>query len=142
MGTIAHNDTVGVGRQQDWATHDMGHEISGIYDATHAFSMAIMLCAWMRYVYKHDVDRFVRYAKYACGINIDGRDKEKVALGAIESTEKFFKSIGMPVRLSEINVDGSRIEEMADKALINKEYIGNFVRLKKDDIVKIYKIAL
>lgn len=142
MGTIAHNDTLGVGRAQDWATHDMGHEISGIYDTVHAFSMAIMLCAWMRYVYRHDIDRFVRYAKYGCEINTDGRDKEKVALEAIESTERFFKSIGMPVRLSEINVDGSRIEEMADKALINKEHIGGFIKLKKEDIVKIYNSAL
>lgn len=142
MGTIAHNDTLGVGRQQDWATHDMAHEISGIYDTIHAFAVAIMLCAWMKYVYRHDLDRFVRYAKYACEINTEGRDKEEVALEAIKSTEQFFKSIGVPVRLSEINIDSSRIEEMADKALMNKGYIGNFMKLKKDDIVKIYKSAL
>ena len=141
MGTIAHNDTLGVGRVQDWATHDMGHEISGMYDTTHAFSMAIMLVAWMKYVHKHDLDRFVRYAKYAFGIDPAGRDKEEVAMEAIEGTEKFMKSLGMPVRLSEINIDDSKFEEMAEKALINKTHIGNFVELKKDDIIKIYELA-
>lgn len=141
MGTIAHNDTLGIGREQDWATHDMGHEVSGMYDTTHAFSMAIMLVAWMKYVYRHDVDRFVRYAKYAFGIETEGRDKGEVALEAIEGTEKFMKSLGMPVRLSEIGIDDSRFEELAEKAMIGKEYIGNFVRLKKDDIVKIYQLA-
>lgn len=141
MGTIAHNDTLGIGRVQDWATHDMGHEISGMYDTTHAFSMAIMLIAWMKYVYKHDLDRFVRYAKYACGVSVEGRAKEEVALEAIAETEKFMKGLGMPVRLSEIDIDDSKFEEMADKALIGKENIGNFVQLKKDDIVKIYELA-
>lgn len=141
MGTIAHNDTLGIGREQDWGTHDMGHEISGMYDTTHAFSMAIMLVAWMRYVYRHDVDRFVRYAKYAFGINVEGRDKEEVALEAIDRTEQFMKSIGMPTRLSDIDIDDSKFEEMADKALIGKEYIGNFVRMKKEDIIKVYELA-
>ena len=142
MGTIAHNDTLGIGRVQDWATHDMGHEISGLFDTTHAFSMAIMLCAWMKYVYKRHVTRFVRYAEFACGIDVRGKDPEAAAWEAILATERFFQSIGMPVRLSEINVDGSRIEEMADKALINKHHIGNFVPLQKDDIVSIYNLAL
>jgi len=141
MGTIAHNDTLGVGRIQDWATHDMGHEISGIYDTTHAFSMAIMLIAWMKYVYRHDLDRFVRYGRYAFGISAEGASKEEVALAAIDCTEAYMKRLGMPVRLHEINIDDSRFEEMAEKALIGKTHIGNFVELKKDDIVKIYNIA-
>lgn len=142
MGTIAHNDTLGIGREQDWATHDMGHEISGIYDTTHAFSMAIMLCAWMRYVYRHDLSRFVRYGRYACGIDTAGKSDEAVALEAIDATEAFFRSINMPTRLPQVDIDASRFEEMADKALIGKAYIGNFVRLKRDDIVAIYQLAL
>lgn len=142
MGTIAHNDTLGIGRQQDWATHDMGHEISGIYDTTHAFSMAIMLCAWMRYVYSHDIDRFVRYAQHACGISTENKSSEAAALEGIEATEEFFRAIGMPTRLSEIDIDDAKIEEMAQKALLGKEHIGNFVKLEKDDIIEIYKLAI
>ncbi|MBC5690565.1 iron-containing alcohol dehydrogenase [Mediterraneibacter sp. NSJ-55] len=141
MGTIAHNDTLGIGRVQDWGTHDMGHEISGMYDTTHAFSMSIMLIAWMKYVYTHDIERFVRYAKYAFSIKTEGKTREEIALEGIQSTEMFMKDIGMPVRLSEIGISDTNFEEMADKALIGKEHIGNFVELKKDDIIKIYQLA-
>lgn len=141
MGTIAHNDTVGIGRIQDWATHDMGHEISGIYDLTHAASMSIMLYAWMRYVYKHDLERFVRYAKYALEMHVEELDKEEIAIEAIEQTAGFMKRLGMPLHLSEVGIDDSKFEEMAKKALINKEYIGNFVQLKEKDIVAIYNLA-
>ena len=141
MGTIAHNDTLGIGRVQDWATHDMGHEISGMYDTTHAFSMAIMLIAWMKYVYRHDLDRFYRYAKYACEINVDGMSKEDAATEAIRATEGFMKKLGMPVRLSEIGIDDCDFKIMAEKALIKKDHIGNFVMLGKDDIIQIYNLA-
>ena len=141
-GTIAHNDTVGVGRVQDWATHDIGHEISGIYDTTHGITMEIILIAWMKYVHKHDLDRFVRFAKYGMEVDVEGKDKEEVALEAIQKFEDFMKSLNMPVRLSEVGIDDSRFEEMADKALLSRPYVGNFVELKKDDIVNILKLAL
>jgi len=141
MGTIAHNDVLGIGRDQDWATHDMGHELSGMYDTTHAFSMAVILIAWMKYVYRNNIDRFIRYGTYAFGILPEDGNEETAALKAIEKTESFMKSIGMPVRLSQLQIDDSKFGEMAEKALIGKTYIGNFVRLQKADIMKIYELA-
>lgn len=143
MGTVAHNDTVGVGREQDWGTHNIGHEISGIYDITHGVTMGIILCAWMRYVYKHDPDRFMHYGHYVFGHPIEAADKERLALMAIESTEALFKSLGMKLKLSEYGVDDSRFEEMAEKAGIGRGgKVGFFVPLYKDDIVSILKMAL
>ena len=142
IGTIAHNNTVGVGRVQDWGTHAIGHEIGGMYDTTHGIAMAIILIAWMKYVYKHDLDRFVRFAKYAMEIDVEGRDKEEVALEAIQKFEDFMKSLDVPTRLSEVNIDNSRFEELADKALLSVDHVGNFVPLYKQDIINILNLAL
>ena len=140
--SVAHNDIVGVGREQDWASHDMSYELSSIYNLTHGAAVTIMMTAWMKYVYKHDLDRFVRYAKHALGMDVEGKDKETVAREAVEETERFFKSMGMPTRMSEANIPGDRIEEMAEKCVLNRGTIGAFVKLDKDAIVEIYKLAL
>lgn len=141
-GTVAHNDTVGVGREQDWATHDLSYEISAIYDLTHGAAVSIMLYAWMKYVYKHDIPRFVRYAKHVMGVNTEGKAPEEAALEGIEKTAEFLKTLGVPLHLSEVNIDDSRFEEMADKALAHRETVGFFVPLKKEQIIEIYRMAL
>lgn len=140
-GTVAHNDTVGVGREQDWATHDMAHEIQGIYNTTHGAAISIMLPAWMKHVWKHDPDRFVRYARNVMEIDTDSCTKEEAVRKGIEKTGEFFKSLGMPGRLSEIGVDDSRFEEMAEKAVTNRGTIGFFQKLDKNDIISIYNLA-
>lgn len=140
IATCAHNDTVGVGRVQDWATHDLSYEITNINDLTHGAAVTIMLPAWMKYVYKHDLDRFARYAKNVFGI--ENEDKEAAAREAIEKTEAFFRQMGMPVRLSEVGIDESRFEEMADKAVLNRGEIGAFVPLDKEKVIEVYKLAL
>lgn len=104
-GTVAHNDTVGVGREQDWATHDLSYEISALYDLTHGSAVAIVLYSWMKYVYKHDIARFVRFAKYVMGINTDACTPEEAALAGIEkllnlSVPSDFRSIFPRFRLT------------------------------------------
>ena len=141
IGTVAHNDTVGVGRMQDWASHGMGHELSALYDTAHGATLSIVLPAWMRYVYKADVDRFARYAREVYGVTAD--DPEKAAAMGIEKTEAFFKSLNMPVKFSDANIPTDRIEEMAKKAAAARggDSIGSFMKLKEEDILKIYKDA-
>ena len=141
-GTVAHNDTVGVGREQDWATHDLSYEISALYDLTHGAAVSIMLYAWMKYVYKHDIPRFVRYAKHVMGVDTEGRDPEEAALEGIEKTAEFLKTLGVPLHLSEVSIDDSRFEEMATKALAHRETVGFFVPLNKEQIIEVYRMAL
>ncbi len=140
IATVAHNDTVGVGRVQDWATHDLSYEITNINDLTHGAAVTIMLPAWMKYVYKHDLDRFVRYGRNVFGIT-EG-SKEEIALESIARTEKFFSSMGMPVRLNEVGIDESRFDEMSDKVVLNRGTIGAFVPIDKNAAIEIYKLAL
>ena len=141
-GCFGHNNSLGSGREEDWATHMIEHELSGIYDVAHGEGLAILFPAWMKYVYKNDVDRFVQFAVRVWGVENDYFDKEKTARAGIAEYEKFLIRIGLPVRLSDIGIGNDKFEEMALKGTNNEAYkLGSFVPLGKDDIVNIYKLA-
>lgn len=139
-GTIAHNDLLGTGRIGDWGSHDIEHEISGIYDIAHGAGLAVVFPAWMKYVYKHDVNRFVQFANRVWNVEVDLNDLENTALAGIRKTEEFFRSIGMPVRLHEANIGDEHFEEMAKKGT-EQGPLGNFVKLYETDIIQILNIA-
>ncbi len=139
-GTVAHNGLLGTGREEDWASHDIEHELSAIYDIAHGAGLAIVFPAWMKYVYKANVNRFVQFAVRVWKVEQDFANPEKTVLEGISRVESFFKSIGLPTRLSDAGIKDDRFEEMAEKA-VGTGTLGSFVKLKKDDIVNIYKLA-
>lgn len=140
-GTVAHNDSLSMGRIGDWASHDIEHELSGIYDIAHGAGLAIIFPAWMKYVYKHDINRFAQFANRVFDVEIDLKDLEGTALKGIEALKNFFKEIGLPVSLEDANISDDRLEEMASKRTENGT-IGNFVKLNKEDVLNIYRLAI
>lgn len=141
--TIAHNDLLSTGRIGDWASHRIEHELSAIYDVAHGAGLAVIFPAWMRYVYKHDIDRFIQFAVRVWNIEHDYYYPERTALRGIESLESFFKAIQLPTTLTELNVNGDKLEEMAEKCTKNDTApVGNFVKLYQQDVLKIYKSVL
>ena len=88
-GTYAHNDSLSVGRIADWGSHMIEHELSGIYDIPHGEGLAIVFPAWMKYVYKHQIDRFVQFAVRVLNVENDYFDKEKTALAGIDAWRSF-----------------------------------------------------
>ncbi len=142
-GTVAHNDLLGCGRDEDWASHSIEHELSGIYDIAHGAGLAIVFPAWMKYVYKNNVNRFVQFAVRVWKVEQDFANPEKTALEGIARLEAFFKNIGLPVLLREAGINDDRYHEMAEKCIASwgGNTVGSFVRLKKEDIAAIYKLA-
>lgn len=142
-GTLAHNGLLGTGRVEDWASHIIEHELSGIYDVAHGAGLSVIFPAWMKYVYKEDVARFASWANRVFDIEINAFDLEETVLKGIAALESFYESLEMPTRLSDLDISDDRLEEMALKATGNGEWaIGNFKKLSKDDVVEIYKLAL
>lgn len=142
-GTLAHNGLLGTGRVEDWASHIIEHELSGIYDVAHGAGLSVIFPAWMKYVYKEDVARFASWANRVFDIEINAFDLEETVLKGIAALESFYESLEMPIRLSDLDISDDRLEEMALKATGNGEWaIGNFKKLSKDDVVEIYKLAL
>lgn len=141
-GTIAHNNLLNTGRIGDWASHDIEHEMSAIYDVAHGAGLAVVFPAWMKYLYRHDVKRFVQYATRVWNVAAAGGSAEETALAGIQSLESFYHSVGLATSLHEMGIDGQRLEEMADKCTnSDKMTLGNFVRLKKADVWSILKLA-
>lgn len=141
-GTIAHNDLLSTGRIGDWASHKIEHELSAIYDIAHGAGLSIIFPAWMKYVYKHNVDKFVQFAVRVWDVDLAFDSSEAIALEGISRMTEFFNKIGLPVTLSEANITEDRFEEMADKCTTSgTKTVGSFVKLGKEDIVKIYELA-
>lgn len=142
-GTMAHNGLMGTGRVEDWASHIIEHELSGIYDIAHGAGLSIIFPAWMKYVYKDDMKRFAMWANRVFEVEINPYDLEETVLKGIAKLEAFYKSLNMPIRMSDADIPGDRIEEMAEKATNGGQWkIGNFKKLTKYDVVEIYKLAL
>lgn len=137
--TIAHNDFLGNGRIGDWATHNIEHELSAIYDVAHGAGLAVCFPAWMKYNYKHDIPRFVRFATEVMGVENNYFDPEDTIMRGIKALENFYTSIGMPINLEQLGVTDDRFREMAKKAKKGPDgTLGQFVKLTEDDIYNIY----
>jgi alcohol dehydrogenase YqhD (iron-dependent ADH family) len=140
-GTLAHNGLLGTGRQEDWGAHMIAHEISAIHDITHGFTLSVIIPAWMKYVYREDIVRFVQYANRVWDIEIDLDNLENTALKGIEMTEKFFNEIGAPTRFCDLGIDEIKLEEMSNKC-IKYGKVGAFKVLDCEDVRKIYELAM
>lgn len=141
-GTIAHNNLLSTGRIGDWASHGIEHELSALYDIAHGAGLSIIFPAWMKYVYKHNVNRFVQFAVRVWDVDMPFESPEAVALEGIRRMSEFFKKIGLPVTLREANIPEDRFEEMADKCTdSDKKTRGQFVVLNKKDVINIYNLA-
>ena len=143
-GSISHNDLTGLGRRGDWATHQIEHELSGQYDrVSHGAGLAVIFPAWCRYVWKEEPERFARFAEKIWGVDTTGMTQEEAVFAGIECCENYFRSLGMPVRLSEMDIDDTHLHEMAVKGTyFGKRTLGGFKVLGEADIEEIYRIAL
>jgi len=146
-GSLSHNTLTGPFGNGDWATHQLEHELSGMFDVTHGAGLAAIWATWARYVYKDDLDRFVSFATDVFGIPApDSADKaENVATAGIDAMEQFFRDICMPVSIKELNLpkwDDSVIKELAEKASFGgQRTLGAIKKLNKSDMEEIYRKA-
>ena len=141
-GMVAHNDTCGVGRESDWSSHQMEHELSGLYDVAHGAGLAVMFPAWMKYVMNHDIMRFAQFAVRVWDCEMDFQNPEKTALQGIKRYEQFMTSIGMPIRFSQLGAKAEDIPTLVKTMGLGKNTLGSFVKLKEEDVRKIYELAV
>lgn len=139
-GMVAHNDIVGVGRDQDWNSHDLEHELSALYDCAHGAGLAVVMPAWMEYVMHQDIMRFAQFATRVWGCEMDFANPEETAMKGINSFKDFLSSIGMPVTFEELGAKEKDIPEMVEKWSKGNTPHG-FVKIGKVEATAIYKIA-
>jgi len=144
-GSVAHNDLTGCGMTGDWATHQLEHELSGMFDVTHGAGLAAIWPSWARYVLKVNVSRFVRFAVNVMDVPNDFTDPVGTALKGIEAMERFYHSIGMPINIHELigrDITDDEIKEMVRKCSRDGTLPqGTFKVLYPEDMEAIYKMA-
>lgn len=140
-GTMALNGMLSMSFRGDWATHNLEHAVSAVYDIPHGGGLAILFPNWMKHNLQVKPERFKQLAVRVFGINPEGKSTEEAGLEGIEKLREFWNSIGAPARLADYQIDGSQIELMADKAIVNGEF-GGFNKLNRDDCLAIYRASL
>ncbi|MDH6426047.1 NADH-dependent alcohol dehydrogenase [Paenibacillus odorifer] len=140
-GTMALNGMVSMGFAGDWATHNIEHAVSAVYDIPHGGGLAILFPQWMKYNLSTNPARFRKLAVNVFGIDPAGKTDEEIGLEGIEALRNFWDSIGAPKTLGDYDIDDSEIGSMADKA-VRFGAFGNFRKLEREDVVEIYKMAL
>ncbi len=142
-GMVAHNNIVGVGRVQDWSSHDIEHELSALlFDVAHGAGLAVVFPAWMRYVYKKDVMRFAQLATRVFMIPMDFENPENTVLAMIERLKQFWRSLGLPVSFAEIGAKEEDIDFMAEHISYGADGLGGFMKLYAENVKEIYRTAL
>ena len=143
-GMLAHNNTCGVGRMQDWASHQIEHEVSALYDCPHGAGLAVVMPAWMEYVMSADVDRFARFAVEVFGCQMDTPNPEKTAKEGIENLRTFFKSLGMPITFAEIGATQEDISKMVARRMDkpNGFPFGNFLVMTPERMRAVLELAV
>ncbi len=140
-GTVAHNDIVGVGRSQDWNSHGIEHELSGLYDCAHGAGLAVIMPAWMEYVCRHNVMRFAQMAVRVFGCQMNFADPEQTAREGIRAFRRFLHGIGMPINFAELGAREEDIPLLVEKFGLGDGTTGGFVPLSSEDVANIYHIA-
>ena len=144
-GMMAHNNSCGVGRSQDWNSHNIEHELSALYDCAHGAGLAVTMPAVFAYVMKHDVMRFAQVAVRVWGCQMDFANPEATAREGIKKLQQFFISIGMPRNFAELGAKEEDIPALV-KSLCwgdgRQGSISGFVTLNEDDCAKIYQLMV
>jgi alcohol dehydrogenase len=140
-GTLALNGTLSMGIRGDWATHNIEHAVSAVYDIPHAGGLAILFPNWMKYTLDENVGRFKQLAIRVFDVDPNlGSDRE-IALAGIEKLREFWTSLGAPTRLKDYDIDDSKLDLIADRAMAKGEF-GNFKKLNRDDVMEILRMSL
>lgn len=142
-GTIALNGMLQMGYNGDWGSHNIEHAVSAVYDIPHAGGLAILFPNWMKHNLNVNPARFAQLAERVWNVDPEGKTQEEVALEGIEKLREFWSSIGAPSRLADYDIDDSKLDLIADKAMANGEF-GNFNnhKLNKEDTLSILRASL
>lgn len=144
-GSLSHNGLTGLGNKTDFAPHQLGHELSAMFDVAHGASLSAIWDSWARYCVHTDPDRFARFAQNVWGLDHQGKDPSVLAMEGIEATCQFFRSLDMPTCLSQLSCGvqpESVLEDLTYRCTFSKtRTIGTYQVLDYNDILAIYCLA-
>ena len=143
-GSLSHNGLTGCGTGGgDWASHQLEHELGGMFDVAHGAGLAAVWGSWARYVMDAAPERFAKFAVNVMGVEPEA-EKLKTAQKGIEAMEDFYHALDMPVCIGDMGIElaEEQMRELAEKCShFGKRTIGCIKKLDQEDMYQIYKEA-
>ncbi|MGE7915148.1 iron-containing alcohol dehydrogenase [Lysinibacillus xylanilyticus] len=140
-GTIGLNGFLSIGSRGDWASHNIEHAVSAVYDIPHAGGLAILQPHWMRLSVSVNPERFAGLATRVFGVDATGKSPEEVAYEGIDRVSSFWTSLGAPSRFADYDIDDSKFDQIVEHAMQNGPF-GNFNKLQEEDVRTILQNSL
>lgn len=137
--TWALNTLISCGKTTDWMVHMLGQAAGGFTDATHGMTLAAVSLPYYRYVMPYGLQKFKRFAKEVWGVEEDGKTDEQIANEGLDAMEKWMRTIGVTMSLSELGATADMIDEIADATFILD---GGYKVLTRDEVVAILRDSL
>ncbi len=141
LASVAHNNFLDAGRNADWGSHRIEHELSAQYDITHGEGMAIVLTAWTKYAAARKPWRLALLASRVFGTDSFDYSEEERAFILSEKLSEFFKRIGLKTTLGQLGIDERDFDVMAERATRNGA-VGHYLKLDREAVKDILKTAL
>lgn len=155
-GTIAHNGLCGVGREEDWASHFIEHELSAKYGVTHGAGLAVVFPAWMKFMILHShvsmpegPRKLAQFAIRVMGVTAESEEAavyaspervKEVALEGVAQLKAFFHSVGLPIRMNELYRGNVDIPDLVNRLHLHKgALIGSYEKLNSFNTATIYR---
>lgn len=111
--TMALNGLIGAGVPQDWATHQVGHELTALYNMDHAQTLAIILPSMLNVRRDAKREKLLQYASRVWGIN-EGSDDTRIDL-ALAKTRDFFEAMGLKTRMRDCGLEPQAVEAVLEQ---------------------------
>ena len=142
-GMLAHNGICGVGKEEDWSSHRLEHEISAFYNVAHGAGLAVMVPAWMTFCATRNPDKLWRFAINVMGVNPAGKETMEIIDEGISELKNYYHDLGLTTSLRELIGGEPDIEKMVASLHRNMgDTLGCYVPLSMDDCREIYRLAL
>lgn len=140
--TMALNGLIGVGVAQDWASHEIGHSLTALYNMDHGQTLAVIFIAIIKYKKSQKADKLVQYAENVWNVDRSLTKQQKIEF-AIEKTQSFFKQMNLGINLKDYNLGQDNINKIIDNIQMNSFLpLGERQNIYLDDIRKILEISL
>ena len=137
--TWALNTLISRGKTTDWMVHMLGQAVGAITDATHGMTLAAVSLPYYRTIMPYGLKKFVRFSKEVWGVDPDDKTDEEIANEGLTALEKWMKTIGVSMNLTELGVTEDMIEAIADATIILD---GGYKVFTRDDVVTVLKESL
>lgn len=137
--TMALNGIIGSGVRHDWATHQIGHELTALHGIDHARTLSIIMPAVWKHQKSKKLNKLAQYGRRVW--KITGGSPDTIADQAIAKTEEFFKDTGVPVRLSDVNLTPDDCRTAVEQLRKRRVQMGEHSDIDADAVAKILDLA-